>query len=204
MMVAISFAQTATEEPVTFTKGQIATIILPITPDASKGRYYRLDRWENEQIVFEEELHPQARTPYIIVPNEDFCIDLNTLDMNGLIRDTAKIEGVDFIGTYIKNRFGFIDGDKFYILDTTPDCYIDREKYKLYLGALHSFWSIRYLFCYKWNELQIVFHDITTSVEKNAVLPSDKRKTFYDLQGRRLSDKPTRGIYIEDGKKKVK
>ena len=29
-------------------------------------------------------------------------------------------------------------------------------------------------------------------------------QSVYDLQGRRLSGKPARGIYIEDGKKKVK
>ena len=31
-------------EPVTFAAGQTATIILPTVPDASKGKYYRLDR----------------------------------------------------------------------------------------------------------------------------------------------------------------
>ena len=29
-------------------------------------------------------------------------------------------------------------------------------------------------------------------------------QSVYDLQGRKLSGKPARGIYIEDGKKKVK
>ena len=192
-------AQTVTE----FTKGQLATIILPTTPNAELGRYYRLDRWENEQIVFEEELHPQARTPYIIVPNEDFSIDLNTPDVEGLIKDTAKIEGVNFIGTYLRNGFGVNDSDKFYIIDTTPDCYLDREKQVLYLGALRAFLAIRYKFCYNWKELKVVFNDITSSVEKNAVLLSDKRRILFDLQGRKLPERPARGIYIENGKKKA-
>ena len=35
--------------------------------------------------------------------------------------------------------------------------------------------------------------------------PSPVREgSTYDLQGRRLSGKPARGIYIENGKKKVK
>ena len=37
------------DEPVTFTAGQMATIILPTAPDASKGKYYRLDRYEDGQ-----------------------------------------------------------------------------------------------------------------------------------------------------------
>ena len=60
-------AQIVTNEPVTFTKDQMATIILPTAPDASKGKYYRLDRVENGQIVFEQEKQPRARVPYIIV-----------------------------------------------------------------------------------------------------------------------------------------
>ena len=32
---------------------------------------------------------------------------------------------------------------------------------------------------------------------------SQRETTYYDLQGRRLSDKPARGIYIENGKKKM-
>ncbi len=46
---------------VSFTKGQRATIILPVAPDAEKGRYYKLDRVENRQIIFEEEVSPRAR-----------------------------------------------------------------------------------------------------------------------------------------------
>jgi hypothetical protein len=44
---------------------------------------------------------------------------------------------------------------------------------------------------------------IVTDIGKPLVQPSDKAKNLYDLQGRRLSDKPSRGIYIEDGKKIV-
>ena len=89
------------EDPVTFTAGQMATIVLPTAPDASKGMYFRLDRWEDGKIAFEQELHPQAHIPYIIIPNEDFSINPNTLDIDGLRPDTATIEGVYFIGWYI-------------------------------------------------------------------------------------------------------
>jgi hypothetical protein len=37
----------------------------------------------------------------------------------------------------------------------------------------------------------------------NEAQPSNNN-TLYDLQGRELSGKPARGIYIENGKKKVK
>ena len=59
-------------EPITFTAGQMATIILPTEPDASKGKYYRLAGCREGEIVFEQELHPRAHVPYIIMPSEDF------------------------------------------------------------------------------------------------------------------------------------
>ena len=46
-----------------------------------------------------------------------------------------------------------------------------------------------------------------TTTPVNSILndePSVNSQSHYDLQGRRLSGKPKRGIYIEDGKKKVK
>lgn len=46
-------------------------------------------------------------------------------------------------------------------------------------------------------------HDDTTSIQSIAQ-PTTGNVTIYDLQGRRLSGKPARGIYIESGKKKVK
>ena len=32
---------------------------------------------------------------------------------------------------------------------------------------------------------------------------SKGEKTLYDLQGRRLTDRPSKGVYIQDGKKVV-
>lgn len=39
---------------------------------------------------------------------------------------------------------------------------------------------------------------------KNGILKMNHEGTLFDLQGRKLSGKPARGIYIEDGKKEVK
>jgi len=115
-------------EPVTFTKDQMATIILPSAPDASKGKYYRLDRVEDNQIIFEQELQPRAHVPYIIVPDEDFSIDPDALDLEGLQADTVSIDGISFIGSYVRKalppRGSGEEAESFYIdiIDTTPDC----------------------------------------------------------------------------------
>ena len=210
MIFAISFAQTATEGHVNFFKDQVATIILPTMPDADKGKYFRIDRWEEGKIIFEQEFQPQARTPYIIVPNKDFDIDLSTLDVTELRFDTARIEGVRFVGTYKWKDIGFKDDAyRYYLLDTTSDCYLDREQHILYVGAMRAYFEVHISLCYDrdvmkyWDKLEYVLHDTPTSLDKTA-LSSKTRRTIYDLQGRKLSGKPARGIYIEDGKKKLK
>ena len=198
---------------VTFTKDQMATIILPTAPDAGKGKYYRLDKCEDGKIIFEQEKQPQARTPYIIVPNEDFSIDPSTLDLAGLSPDTVSIAGISFIGTYTSKVLPSLGGDgggSYYdIIDTTPDC--QAEEGKAYtIGALHAYLTVN------WDDpinhsgskgpddkMGIVLKDYGTSISLTPTL-SKGEGVIYDLQGRRLSGKPERGIYIEDGKKKVK
>lgn len=54
---------------------------------------------------------------------------------------------------------------------------------------------------FEWND----FHtssQIITGISNPSVLPSNKKNSIFDLQGRKLQSKPSRGIYIEDGKKK--
>ena len=117
----------------------MTTIILPTEPDASKGRYYRLDRCEKGRIIFEEELSPKARTPYIIVPKEDFSIDLSTLDLDGLFRDTVSVKGASFIGSYGHEELSCQEGFYIDIIDATPDCQADdSNQRKAIVGALRA------------------------------------------------------------------
>ncbi|MBR5393534.1 MAG: leucine-rich repeat protein [Bacteroidaceae bacterium] len=152
----------AIEQPVTFTAGQVATIILPTEPDASKGMYFRLDRWEDGKIAFEQELQPKARTPYIIVPNEDFSIDPSTLDLTGLRPDTATIEGVYFIGWYVENKdYGLKESTLDFILDTTPDCYYNQEGLSsIHVGPLRACFSILWRLCknWEWKKLEYILY----------------------------------------------
>ncbi|MBO4549426.1 MAG: hypothetical protein J5733_01735, partial [Bacteroidaceae bacterium] len=221
--------------PVTFTKDQMATIILPTSPDAGKGKYYRLDRCEEvegqmgRQIVFEEELQPRARVPYIIVPGEDFCIDPSTLDLEGLSIDTVSIDGIHFIGVYERKELpaltGGDGGGSFYvdIIDTTPDCGFllseETGREAFHIGALRAFLQVT------WDDpidhggskvpeekMQIVLKDNPDGIEGNEELrmKSEEFNAVYDLSGRRidsslfpLRSSPQKRIYIEDGKKKV-
>ena len=199
-------------EPVSFTQDQMATIILPTEPDAWNGKYYRLDRVEDNQIVFEQERQPRARVPYIIVPDEDFSIDTETLELAGLSADTVKADGIRFIGTYSREELGSKEGFYIDIIDQTPDCSLSPSEETgkgAVVGALRAYLQV------PWDEpyssgsprspqqkMEIVLKDKETgSLTPN---PSPRRGEVYDLQGRRMvNGKWSRGIYIKDGRKVV-
>ena len=213
-------------KPVSFTAGQIATIVLPTEPDASKGKYYRLDRIDGNEIVFEQELHPQAHVPYIIVPNEDFSIELNAAELAGLKPDTVSIKGVRFIGTYMSEVLpspGGDGGDSYYdIIDQTPDCSLSpsgETGMRAVVGALRAYLEVNPKTA-GWDDpytpggtraprdddekMAIVLKDNPNDLQM--VNGKSSNGKCYDLQGRRLNSLPLKGverggIYIENGRK---
>ena len=199
---------------VSFSQGKRATIILPTTPDASKGKYYRLDRWENGKIIFTEELQPKARTPYIIIPNEDFSIDLSKLELESLLSDTVSVKGAMFIGSYNSAERDCQEGFYIDIIDATPDCQIiGTDQRKAAIGALRAFLVAPWDDPYTQGptkgvteKREIVLQDNGTSLTPN---PSPREGgAIYDLSGRKidsslftLHSSLKKGLYIKDGKK---
>ena len=209
-----------TEDPVTFTQGQMATIILPTEPDASKGKYYRLDKCEDGEIIFEQELQPQARIPYIIIPNEDFSIDPSTMDLEGLSHDAVSIEGISFIGSYSHEEFNYQEGFYIDIIDTTPDCLDDWfGSGKAIVGPLRAYLQVNWDDPYTQGGtkdpqkvMEIVLKDHGTGI--NEVQDSKSKiqneSVIFDLSGRRISTfQPfnfstfPKGVYIFNGKKRM-
>ena len=219
-------AATSPTNPVTFSAGQMATIVLPTEPDASKGKYYRLAGCKDGEIVFEQELQPRAHVPYIIMPSEDFSIDPAELELSGLTGDTVSVDGVRFIGTYMREVLPSLGGDggsSFYydIIDQTPDCSPlpgEGQGVRLLVGALRAYllvdwkaagWNDPYTqggTKTPWEKMPIVLRDNATSIAGCPQMVNGKSSNgkCYDLQGRRISEKPARGIYIESGKVKAR
>ena len=182
-------------DAVEYKAGRRATIIMPVTPDASAGRYFRLDRREDDKLIFEREFSPQANIPYIIFPDKDFVVDLKPLDLTKEAGKTS-VNGIDFIGSYVNTDFGVFESEAFQFLDETPDI----ENYGRYEGGRIA--ALRAYLFGRWYIPQIVYHDdsdgISSVVADNAISIN-----IYDLQGRRINGKPTKGVYIESGRKTV-
>ena len=205
--------------PVAYTEGQMATIVLPTEPDASKGKYYRLDRVEGKEIVFEQELQPKAHVPYIIVPSEDFSIELGAQEVEGLTGDTVSVEGVSFIGTYHREEINPKEGFSVRIIDTTPDCShlpVEEQGVSLFVGALRAYLLVHWDDPYNPGgtkapamEMEIVLKDNPNSIRTLSNSPL-KGEDIYDLSGRKLStlnsqlSTKKKAIYIQNNRKLVK
>ncbi|MBR4644320.1 MAG: leucine-rich repeat protein [Bacteroidaceae bacterium] len=196
------------KEFVSFTKDQMATIILPTTPDAEKGKYYKLDRSEKNQIIFTAEINPQARVPYIIIPNEDFSVELSE-DIDGLQRDTVSTKDVLFIGLYHREELSFQEDYYIDIIDITPDCKVpENNSEQFIIGALRSYLKVTWDDPYGQGPTRGVTRKKAIVLEDNpnsiAEMKNESEKyddAIYDLSGRRLSGKPAKGLYIQNGKK---
>lgn len=205
------YAGSEPKESVSFTKDQMATIILPTTPDPGKGKYYRLDRSEKKQIVFVEEPNPQAHTPYIILPGMDFSIDLNN-DLDGSQGDSVSVQDVSFIGLYRAKEVNCQEGSYIDMIDITPDCKVSENNPKQCLiGALRAYLKVTWEDPFSQGPTRGVVRKKAIVLEDNPNGIAEVRKEglkgekyndgIYDLQGRRLLYKPTKGLYIQNGEK---
>ena len=169
--------------------GKRYTIILPVTPDALAGRYFRLDRVEGGNIIFERESSPQANIPYVFYPNKDFRIDLRDMDLSmeaGQTIISVTQEGVGsreaayFIGSY--SYINYSD-----ILERDTPVYFDDDnngynygRHAYHIDAMHA--------TLLWN-----WHAFDSPFQPTYEAPSF---VFHDPE----EDIPTYRPFIEEGK----
>ena len=169
--------------------GKRYTIILPVTPDALAGRYFRLDRVEGGNIIFERESSPQANIPYVFYPNKDFRIDLRDMDLSMEAGQTiisvtnekvGSREAAYFIGSY--SYINYSD-----ILERDTPVYFDDDnngynygRHAYHIDAMHA--------TLLWN-----WHAFDSPFQPTYEAPSF---VFHDPE----EDIPTYRQFIEEGK----
>ena len=193
-----------------FVADQQATLILPEAPDPSWGRYYRLRRMEGNTIVFEPEDEPQANTPYVIFPYKDFSIKLGEYDLGNLpapgfvplqgVKDDGRSWG--FYGSYQNCDIMPISIGSEIVLDGTPDCSDGKNGTKPRIGAFRAYLQVKWDADFDHSSPQVAYVRETTEISETA-FSGRAYKATYDLQGRRLTAAPRKGVYIRDGRKMV-
>lgn len=175
-----------------FKVGVAGTIILPVEPDATLGKYYRLDHREDHVLVFEREPAPQANVPYILMAGKDCRVDISEMDLS-VKPGVISIENMWFKGSYVSTDLVITTNQGVFFIDHTPESEVGR------IGGCRAYFLVDSLygpFTYVLNE--------TDGIEQLILAPNDKETDCYDLQGRKLpSGVIPRGIYISNGKKLI-
>jgi len=214
-----------------FEAGKRASLFLPIPPDSLAGRYYRLDHFEGEKIVFEREFSPQAYYPYIFFPYEDMTIDLRGLDLtpiNRAIKVEAEVqEGIHqgdmmamFWGSTFSSDFGISYGWDFMpVEEDVTDKYAQDIVTAMHATIIAEYWMFHTTQIEDGKRVvippELSFHDpednnqgeVPTSVnnkwsnDRSAQKETAPLKNCFDLTGHRLAAPPVKGVYIRDGKK---
>lgn len=185
-----------------FKAGQLCTIILPVEPDATMGRYFRLDRVEDGNIVFERVFSPKAYYPYILIPDKDARLELAGMDLrrDTTVWVTTNNNEAGFYGAFYSSGYAFPRSFKYYPLEAS-------STYAGYVEAMHA--TLYYPYMENWG---LILHDPDSDVDaiydlrgNQIVNRKSENSTCYDLSGRRVSVPSVlpRGVYIRDGKKFV-
>ena len=151
------------------------------------------------------------------MPKEDFSIDVSTLDLDGLLRDTVSVKGASFIGSYCHEELSCQEGLYIDIIDATPDCQADdSNQRKAIVGALRACLIVSWDDPYNpggskgiTEKRELVLNDNPNGIESLTPNPSPREGgAIYDLSGRKidsslftLHSSLKKGLYIQNGKK---
>ena len=183
-----------------FKAGELTSIILPIVPDASLGKYFRLDREEGDTLIFEREYMPQANVPYAFIPKKDTRIDLTGMDLGiepGYTRIVGRQNlGIWFMGSYIGFRGTLSFSDMFSYVN---GAFVDDK-----VHAITHKHAMQGTLCYHFDEFRknggevpkLVFHDpdedYTPFVEEGkkwectiswGLIETNTKKQYYSISG---------------------
>ena len=182
----------------------VYTVCLPYAPktDASL-KYYTLTGCEGTTLQFDEITGaPQAYTPYLVSASK--TTDIGTENLNQPITMSQTVDNSFSAGNYVmkgslsgfthdqsvgkyilqsSNRWGLVDSD--------THAYI--PPFRAYIEATVSGARV----------LNSSFYDEATGIYSLRTVDRDGTERYYDLNGRRIDDPKTTGIYIHNGRKEV-
>ena len=92
---------------VTYPAGERCTLVLPFTPDASAGRYYRLYEQVGNDVVFVREPEPKACVPYVFFPEKDYMVDVAGLNLTQPVT-LLRTPGTSFMGRFYSHNVGAV------------------------------------------------------------------------------------------------
>ena len=182
----------------------VYTVCLPYAPktDASL-KYYTLTGCEGTTLQFDEITGtPQAYTPYLVSASK--TTDIGKENMNQPITMSQTVVNSFSAGNYVMkgSLSGFTHDQSVgkYILQSSnrwglvgSDTHAYIPPFRAYIEATVSGARM----------LDSSFYDEATGIYSLRTVDRDGTERYYDLNGRRIDDPKTTGIYIHNGRKEV-
>ena len=175
---------------VTYPAGKRSTIVLPKAPDASVGRYYAFVGNEGSRFIFNRVTSPQANVPYVLFAERDYVVDLTGMDLATAQAGTSGGDEARFVGCYSNGIYAVINSNIHRSLDEQSNTG----------EAMHAYLAYHFMLD---NNFTLVFNDDDTGISDASAAETADGGAVFDMQGRRLTGQPRRGLYIRDGRKHV-
>ena len=187
-------------------KANLYTLCLPYDPDVSSGmKFYTLGSSTESSLKFMEITgSPAANTPYLVAvfTNQSVSQNINTeVTLEKEIYKGAATEGFKFLGTTTgianaeaaeKNAFILQDGNKWGRVPAEhPEVYI--PPFRAYIVPTAATGR---------SVLVGSFGD-ATGITTLQLTDRDGTTRYFDLNGRRISNPTTQGVYVTNGKKVI-
>lgn len=177
---------------VTYKAGRRSTIILPVAPDPSAGRYYEYVRRDGHTFYFYLVEQPKANAPYVLFADRDYTVDLSGMDLS-IRPGSVEADMVQFVGNY-SNGSGLRAND--------VDYYPDEERSTG--AAMHACLRGHYSLVLGITPSQLVFVDepapAIPAVAYHAMLDSRKAWSVETVPESLSRDSYANGTTVLDGK----
>ena len=202
-------------DAVHYKTGRQSTIMLPEPPNPSWGRFYRVDRrdnWEGlyeHQTFFEREFEPKANVPYVIFPECDFDIRVSDYDLSSLPEIVGDTLPADDRYSRESIRYGLFGAYSSTVYETG-----DKTRYIFFVGeetadfkpsetSIETIQTAAFrAFLLDFGIPEYVFVGEETGIDERTTEDA-RHDQLYDLYGRMIMGRPKHGLYLKRHKKKI-
>ena len=195
----LNYARTLNEND-----AQAYTVCLPYAPPVSENlKYYTLAECDGTTLSFSEIAGaPMAETPYLVIATTTTDIGqqgVTSVTMSREVSNSSSAGGYVLKGTL--SGLNHNDAQGLYILQSGnrwgrvgSDTHAYIPPFRAYIEATTSAPSAT---------LDSRFGDMTTAISGLKATDRDGTERWFDLNGRRIENPATKGIYIRNGRKEI-
>ena len=178
------------------------TVCLPFAPETTDAvKYYTLSGVSGETLNFKEVADPVANTPYLIAVfgTSDFTVSCTNLEVSSMTINSTIVDGYTFNGTFTGMTNADTQG-KYVLQSDNKWNKVTAEDSTTFIAPFRAFIEGATGGA---SQLSGSIASDETSIKYIRTHNIDGTERYFDLNGRRIKEPATNGIYIRNGRKEV-